>query len=45
MATERYEPRPVPEQANEALRTWLEEEISLIAYWLNLLLQYNEDNP
>lgn len=42
---ERYEPRPVPEQVSPEIRAFLEEELAQIAYWINELVQYNEDNP
>lgn len=45
MAISNYTPRPVPQQTSEELRAFLEEELATIAYLLNQLLQYNEDNP
>lgn len=40
-----YEPPPIPAEASEELRRFLEEELAAIALILNHLLQYNEDNP
>ena len=45
MAEANYEPREVPKELSVEARTFLEEELSQIAYWINLLIQYNEDNP
>lgn len=45
MADERYTPQPVPEQVSPQVRAFLEQELSKIEYFINLLLQYNEDNP
>ena len=45
MAEQRYEPRPVPQELSPEARVFLEEELAQVAYWINLLLQYNEDNP
>ena len=42
---EQYQPRPVPKEASEELRTFLEDELAAIALLLAHLLQYNEDNP
>lgn len=43
--SERYTPPPVPKEASPELRRFLEEEFARIAYLINELLQYNEDNP
>lgn len=40
-----YEPTPVPQELSPEARAWLEQELALIAYWLNTLLKYNEENP
>ena len=40
-----YEPQPVPEELSDEARAFLEEELRRIAFWLNKLLTYNEDNP
>lgn len=45
MAEQRYTPPPVPDEASPALRAWLEEQFEAIAYLINQLLQYNDDNP
>lgn len=45
MADENYEPRAIPVEASPELRTFLEDELAQIAYWINLLIEYNENNP
>ena len=45
MAEGRYQPRPIHAELSPEARSFLEEELSQIQYWINLLLQYNEDNP
>lgn len=42
---ERYQPPPIPKECSPELRRFLEDEFALLAYWINHLLQYNEDNP
>ena len=45
MPFELYSPSPVPESASPEVREYLENELETIAYWINLLRQYNESNP
>lgn len=40
-----YEPPPMPDQLPPDVRAFLEDQLAQIAYWINTLLQYNEDNP
>lgn len=40
-----YRPTPVPQSLPPDARRYLEEELERIAYLINELLKYNEDNP
>lgn len=40
-----YEPTPVPDSVSPEVKAWLEDQMAQIAYWINELLKYNEDNP
>lgn len=42
---EPYVPPPVPDSLSAEAKRFLEEELAKIAFIINHLLQYNEDNP